>query len=121
MFTIGGASDGTDIQTSYDNTDPNSYGPFSTPSDSPSLPPYSPDTTTSEGTGVSPTSLMQVNNLAASLSNLGLSWYSTITQKPVIAAVNTQGQVVNPQQTNNTQMILIVGVIAIAALLIIHR
>ena len=51
-----------------------------------SLPPYVDDqgdggTQGDSGTGgaVSPSSLMQVNSLAATLSNVGLSWFSTLS------------------------------------------
>ena len=102
------------------------YGPMDYPTNSPSMPPYPPytpdNTTTSDGSGggTDPSALMQINSLAATLSNVGLSWFGTVTQKPIVTATPS-GQIVSQAQTSQTQTLIIIGIIAIVAIVLIRK
>lgn len=109
-----------------------SYGAVSgdSPSSVLSLPPYplyvddsgsggvqgDPPGTT--GGGMNPSQLIQVNNLAATLSNAGLSWFSTLSGKT--PTVVSPSGVIN-SQTQQSQTLLILGVVVIAAILLLRK
>lgn len=81
---------------------------------------YAQDTGSSGGTN-SPSTIQQVTGLIAAADQLGLTWYSNITGKPLTSVPGPGGSVVPANAIQQTQTIILFGIAAVALILILTR